>query len=151
MRTCLLLFVIACGPSAHKVVAPSNNGGNSAAAAASKEAAPASADPSAPPPEDMKAPAAGGLAVTAIEPTSGDQAGGTYVVIKGSNFIKPGPRQLKVYFGGTQGSVVRFQSDNEVIVQAPAGKAGETVDVMFVFDPGGQLKLPAAFTFVDKP
>jgi len=49
-----------------------------------------------------------------------------------------------------RGTVVRFQSDSAVIVQAPGGK-GELIDVLVVFDPGGQLKLHDAFTIVASP
>jgi len=90
-----------------------------------------------------------GLRVTGLEPVTGDLEGGTYVVIKGGNFLNDGPRNAKVYFGSRQGTVVRFQSDTELIVQAPGGKRDETVDVLVIFEPGGQLKLPSAFTFVD--
>jgi hypothetical protein len=90
------------------------------------------------------------LKVTGLEPTKGDVEGGTYVVIKGNRFMKDGPRNAKVYFGSRQGSVVRFQSDSELIVQAPGGKADESVDVLVIFDPGGQLKIPNAFKFIDK-
>ncbi|HLL21203.1 MAG TPA: IPT/TIG domain-containing protein [Kofleriaceae bacterium] len=90
------------------------------------------------------------LKVTGLEPVKGDIEGGTYVVIKGNRFMKDGPRNAKVYFGSRQGSVVRFQSDSELIVQAPGGKPDETVDVLVVFDPGGQLTIKEAFKFVDK-
>ena len=90
------------------------------------------------------------LKVTGLEPTKGDIEGGTYVVIKGNRFMKDGPRNAKIYFGSRQGTVVRFQSDSELIVQAPGGKADETVDVLVIFDPGGQLKIPNAFKFIDK-
>jgi hypothetical protein len=91
------------------------------------------------------------LEVTSIEPTQGDVDGGTYAVVKGNDFIHDGPRSLKVYFGSRQGTVVRFQSDNEVVVQAPGGKKGETVDVLFIFEPGGQKKLEKAFTYKAAP
>ena len=90
------------------------------------------------------------LAVTGLEPASGDVEGGTYVVIRGKVFLADGPRSVKVYFGPRQGTVVRFQSDRELIVQAPGGKAGEVVDVRLVFEPGGELSLTSAFTFVDR-
>jgi hypothetical protein len=90
------------------------------------------------------------LKVTGLEPTKGDVEGGTYIVIKGNRFIADGPRAAKVYFGSRQGTVVRFQSDKELIVQAPGGKADETVDVLVIFDPGGQLRIPNAFKFIDK-
>jgi hypothetical protein len=90
------------------------------------------------------------LKVTGLEPEKGDIEGGTYVVIKGNRFMKDGPRNAKIYFGSRQGSVVRFQSDSELIVQAPGGKHDEVVDVLIIFDPGGQLKIPNGFRFVEK-
>jgi hypothetical protein len=90
------------------------------------------------------------LKVTGIEPEKGDVEGGTYVRIKGNRFIADGPRSAKVYFGSRQGSVIRFQNDGELIVEAPGGKPNEVVDVLIIFDPGGQLKIPNGFTFVEK-
>jgi len=90
------------------------------------------------------------LSVTGIAPDKGDADGGTYVRIQGTRFIADGPRSAKVYFGARQGTVVRFASDRELIVEAPGGKANETVDVLILFDPGGQLKIPNGFTFVEK-
>jgi hypothetical protein len=90
------------------------------------------------------------LKVTGLDPDRGDVDGGTYVRIKGNRFIADGARNAKVYFGSRQGTVVRFASDNELIVEAPGGKDGENVDVLIIFEPGGELKLPHAFTFAEK-
>jgi hypothetical protein len=90
------------------------------------------------------------LKVTDLSPTVGDSEGGTYVVIKGNRFVKDGPRNAKVYFGSRQAQIIRWQSDSELIVQAPGGKPEETVDVLVIFDPGGQLTIKKAFKFVDK-
>ena len=91
------------------------------------------------------------LKVTDISPDNGDSKGGTYVVIKGNRFIKDGPRNAKVYFGSRQGSVERFASDSELVVRTPpAAKTDEAVDVLVIFDPGGQLVIKKAFRFVDK-
>jgi hypothetical protein len=90
------------------------------------------------------------LKVTDIIPAKGDVEGGSYVRIMGNRFIADGPRTTKVYFGSRQGTVVRFASDNELIVEAPGGKPNETVDVLIIFDPGGQLKIKDGFTFVEK-
>src|SRR4051812_3017127 len=90
------------------------------------------------------------LKVTGIEPEKGDAEGGTYVRIKGNRFIADGARNAKVYFGSRQGTVVRFASDSELIVEAPGGKAGDTVDVLIIFEPGGELKIAKGFTFVEK-
>ena len=90
------------------------------------------------------------LKVTGIEPEKGDVEGGTYVRIKGNRFIADGARNAKVYFGSRQGTVVRFASDSELIVEAPGGKPNEKVDVLIIFEPGGELKIPNGFTFVEK-
>jgi IPT/TIG domain len=90
------------------------------------------------------------LKVTSLDPDKGDVDGGTYVRIHGNRFIADGARNAKVYFGSRQGTVVRFASDSELIVEAPGGKPDETVDVLIIFEPGGELKIPHGFTFVEK-
>jgi hypothetical protein len=90
------------------------------------------------------------LKVTGLDPDKGDIDGGTYVRIHGNRFIADGARNAKIYFGSRQGTVVRFASDSELIVEAPGGKPDETVDVLIIFEPGGELKIPHGFTFVDK-
>jgi hypothetical protein len=89
------------------------------------------------------------LMVTGIEPDHGDSEGGSYVRIRGNRFTADGPRGVKVYFGGRQGMVSRFASDSELIVEAPGGKPNEVVDVLIVFDPGGQLKIPNGFRYLE--
>jgi hypothetical protein len=90
------------------------------------------------------------LKVTGIEPEKGDVNGGTYVRIKGNRFIADGARNAKVYFGTRQGTVVRFASDSELIVEAPGGKVGEKVDVLIIFEPGGELKIAKGFEYIEK-
>ncbi|HVK85436.1 MAG TPA: IPT/TIG domain-containing protein [Kofleriaceae bacterium] len=89
------------------------------------------------------------LKVTGLDPEQGDVEGGTYVRIKGNRFRADGPRTAKVYFGSRQGTVVRFASDSELIVEAPGGKPNEKVDVLVIFEPGGQLKIKDGFTFIE--
>jgi hypothetical protein len=95
----------------------------------------------------------GKLKVFGLAPNIGDAMGGQYVVIRGQNFQKQA-RTAKVFFGNNQGNVVRFSGNNdasELIVQAPGGTAGESVDVLVVFEPGGELPLiTKGFTYVDK-
>src|SRR4029077_15692318 len=81
------------------------------------------------------------LRISGIEPAQGNATGGSFVRIKGNRFMVDGPRTAKVYFGGKEGSFVRFEGDRELIVQAPGGKGGEVVDVQVVFDPGGMMTL----------
>jgi hypothetical protein len=44
-------------------------------------------------------------------------------------------------------ALLAIAARSELIVEAPAGKANETVDVLLVFDPGGELKIVRGFTF----
>jgi hypothetical protein len=90
------------------------------------------------------------LKVTGIEPAQGDASGGTYVRIYGNRFVADGARSAKIYFGSRQAASPRFANDGEMIVEAPGGKPNEVVDVLILFEPGGELKLPKAFTFVEK-
>ena len=90
------------------------------------------------------------LKVTGIDPDKGDVEGGQYVHIYGNRFVADGARNAKVYFGSRQGTVVRFANDGDLIVQAPGGKPNEVVDVLVIFDPGGELRIAKGFTFVEK-
>ena len=90
------------------------------------------------------------LKVTSIDPDHGDADGGQYVKIYGNRFTADGTRNAKVYFGSRKGTVVRFASDSELVVEAPGGKPNETVDVLILFEPGGELRIAKAFTFKEK-
>lgn len=91
------------------------------------------------------------LEIIYVDPPKGDAAGGTHVQIVGHRFVADGPRNAKVYFGPREAKVLRFASDQELMVETPAGKPGESVDVRVVFEPGGELKIANAFTFVANP
>jgi len=90
------------------------------------------------------------LKVTGIEPEKGEVEGGTYIRVKGNGFLEPERRNAKIYFGSRQGTVVRFASNNELIVEAPGGKLGEKVDVLIIFEPGGELRIPKGFEYIEK-
>ena len=94
-----------------------------------------------PPPQPLK--------VASIDPASGDPKGGTQVKIVGTGFSTDG-RTAKVYFGAKEGKAVKITSDTEITVETPAGKAKDVVDVRVVFEPGGEQKLPKAYTFAKK-
>jgi len=102
----------------------------------------------------LVAPACGGesskLTVTGIEPDRGDTNGETYVRIKGTRFTADGPRSVNVYFDGRAGNVIRFESDTELVVQPPGGKADEVADVLIVFDPGGRLTIPHGYRYFER-
>ncbi len=89
------------------------------------------------------------LSVTRMEPNEGDYMGGTYVRIFGHRFTQDGARNAKIYFGSRQAGLPNFKTDSEIVVEAPGGKIGETVDVLIIFEPGGELKIPRGFTYVE--
>ncbi len=91
----------------------------------------------------------GKLRVNGLEPLTGDAMGGQIVQINGQNFMKT-TRTVKVYFGDQIGNFIRFKSDSEMVVEAPGGKPDTTVDVLVVFQPGGEITIPKAFTFKEK-
>ncbi len=89
------------------------------------------------------------LRVTGIEPKEGDAAGGSYVRVLGNRFTKDGARSAKVYFGDRLAAPPSFRSDGEMVVQAPGGEVGKTVDVLIIFEPGGEKRVAKAFTYVE--
>jgi len=95
-------------------------------------------------------PAPAPLQLSSIDPASGDPKGGTQVKIIGTGFLGDGGRKAKVYFGAKEGKFLRFEGDTELYVETPAGKAKDKVDVRVVFDPGGEMTLPKAYTFAKK-
>jgi hypothetical protein len=90
------------------------------------------------------------LKVTGLDPVSGDFSGGERITIKGNRFTKDGTRTAKVFFGGTKAQVMGFKGDNEMIVMSPPGEVGKKVDILIVFEPGGEITLKEAFTYVQK-
>jgi hypothetical protein len=88
----------------------------------------------------------GKLRITGLDPKEGDAAGGTKIVLAGSGFTAEGARQVIVHFGARQGEVVTIRNDR-IVVTAPPGEPGTTVDLRVLFEPGGQLTLPGAFRY----
>ena len=92
------------------------------------------------------------LKVFGLDPKTGDFNGGQTVRIKGNGFQADGnPLAVKVYFGNRQASVIRFDGDSDLYVTAPGGKKGEVVDVLVIFQPGGETPKSDAmkFTYVE--
>jgi hypothetical protein len=86
------------------------------------------------------------LSLSGLEPTEGTADGGQIVVIRGRGFNAV-VRDVKVYFGTKAGAVDRVVGDGEIRVATPAGTEGEAVDVRVMFEPGGELRLPGAYTY----
>ena len=91
----------------------------------------------------------GKLKVTGFDRNEIDAAGGSYIAVSGNGFTSTA-HGAKVWFGGQPGQVIRFASDDEIIAQAPGGKVGDTVDVLITFEGRGEIKIPKAFTFIEK-
>ncbi len=93
------------------------------------------------------------LKVTNLDPDTGDVEGGQFVRIYGNGFTCDGncSRTAKVYFGSRKGEVVRFQSNTELVVQAPGGKPNDVVDILLRFEPGGEITMHKAFTYKERP
>ena len=99
---------------------------------------------------------AASLALTKLEPARGDAEGGSYIRIRGTGFLpattdKTAEGPGSVFFGAHEGTVIRIQSDTELVVEAPGGKVGDVVDVRVVFKGRGEAQLPKSFTYVHKP
>ena len=90
------------------------------------------------------------LKVTGIDPTSGDFQGGTKVTIQGNRFTKDGQRAASVYFGGKKADVLGFGGDTQLVVKTPGGNPNEKVDVLIIFEPGGEITLKQAYTYIEK-
>lgn len=95
------------------------------------------------------------LKVTNIEPDKGDASGGEYIRIHGNRFLtdqngNPAPANAKIYFGSRQGTIVRFAGDDEIIAQTPGGKVGDTVDILITFEGRGEIKIPKAYSYIEK-
>jgi hypothetical protein len=94
------------------------------------------------------------VSVTGLDPAVGDAEGGTYLHVVGKGFMTrrggDAPDGIKIYFGNHQGEIVRIEDDTHFIVEAPGGKAGESVDVLVIWNAHGQTKLAKAFRFVAK-
>ncbi len=86
-------------------------------------------------------------AVTGVSPSSGPEAGGTSVVITGSNFISS---NTQVFFGATPASNVTVVSDTTITADSPAGTG--TVDVIVTTSIGSSTATPAdKFTYTVAP
>jgi hypothetical protein len=81
--------------------------------------------------------------IAAITPRSGPAAGGTSVVITGTDFVSP----ADVAFGATTAAVMTVDSATQITVTSPAGTG--VVDVV-VTTPGG-ASAPGDFNYIPEP
>ena len=89
-----------------------------------------------------------------LEPDQGDAKGGTSVMLMAaSQFVADDAKTATVYFGDKPGKVIRVVSSEELLVEAPNGKAGETVDVVLELQGSNResrMEVPHSFLFVNK-
>ncbi len=83
----------------------------------------------------------GGVELFVVDPSTGSQAGGTYVRLIGSGFEAP----VKVTFAGTQATHTKVVSSTLVTVKTPPGPIGP-VDVTLAAK-SGTVTLPKSYTY----
>jgi IPT/TIG domain len=81
-----------------------------------------------------------------VYPKRGPYIGGDQVRITGAAFKQS--MGVKVYFGKVvaENPVI---TEEAIVVVAPAGKNGETVDIEIVFDEATTYKIPQSYTYYD--
>jgi len=90
------------------------------------------------------------LKVTGLDPTTGSLEGGDVITFSGNRFTADGARNVKVFFAGKPADFLEWDGDDQLKVRAPAGdKDGDKVDVLLVFEPGGEITLHQAYTYHD--
>ncbi len=87
------------------------------------------------------------LKVTDMSPMNGD-FGGERVTFKGHGFATGGKREIEVFFGDKKAHVLRVEGDDTIIVDAPGGEVNQEVEVLIIFEPGGEITLPKKFKYV---
>ncbi len=91
-------------------------------------------------PDDSGDPPVEGLAITALDPAQGPEAGGTLVRVTGQSFTTASA----VTVGGAGCDSLTFLSSTELLCLTPAGSEGETA--LTVTDPAGSAS--ATFTYL---
>lgn len=82
--------------------------------------------------------------ITEVDPPSASASGGVRLTIRGENFGPPSAKRVWLV-GGQPAANEQWVSHTEVLVDAPPGAPGETVDVDVFFAPYG--KLPNGFSY----
>ena len=90
-----------------------------------------------------------GLKITGVEPKQGNYQGGDIVTIQGTGFQSGGAKGVKVYFGNAAAKVLAFRGDDELRVEVPGGKEGETVDIEIIFDDSRHNKIEKAYKYIN--
>lgn len=87
------------------------------------------------------------LTVQSISPSQGSADGDGTVTVHGTGFTAGGALGVMVYFGDKKARLLLFDGDEKIVVVAPPGEAGQTVDVQLIFDDGREHKLSRAYTY----
>ncbi len=90
-----------------------------------------------------------GLKIKRISPKEGPFEGGDPVTIYGSGFQEGGAKSVNVYFGTRKARVRGFEGNDKLIVEAPGGNKGETVNVKLIFGDSRTLEIENAYKYID--
>ena len=90
-----------------------------------------------------------GLKIKSISPKSGPADGQGYVRIHGNGFRDQGNTGITIYFGDRKARFQRFEGDDTMVVVAPPGDEGTTVDVHVIFGDGREHKFQEAYSYKD--
>lgn len=75
---------------------------------------------------------------------------GDSLIIYGSGFQTDGPRNVRVFFEHKRAEVLGIKGNEQIVVKIPGGiDTGKTVDLKILFEPGGELTYPDAFTYIE--
>lgn len=89
--------------------------------------------------------------LTAIDPATGGQPGGTPIQLTGSGFTENDPGENRVFVGGVAGTNVNATDDSTLTFNLPEGdRPGVAVDVL-VSNDNGFAELSSAFTYKPLP
>jgi len=86
--------------------------------------------------------------VRKVSPPMGVLAGGEPIEILGSGFKRD--MGITVYFGTTKTDTVAINGPEKLTVMSPSAEAVGKVDILIITDGGIELRLPGAFTYVEK-
>ena len=73
------------------------------------------------------------------------------MTINGNGFEKDGAKGVNVYFGDRNARVIKVDGDDKIVVEAPQGEPGSTIDVTVRFDDARENVLPKSYSYHAAP
>lgn len=87
------------------------------------------------------------LRIEKISPKEGPPFGDEVVHIYGNGFQQGQAKNVQIFFDDTPASKVSIVSDDEIAVRTPSGAEGDTVDILILFEDGGEKRIKDAYTY----